>query len=162
MILRIEHLIGAGESRTLKCLYMKLSYGHYTLKHIRITVRVRLMEHSFISRSGRPRLIGVYPWHDHYLIFYLILYLPKPRDVFQYGIRPVRGAGSYHKDELTAPSEQSLLYSRIILPLFCHRLVRQGIHLFYDPCGRQFPLKLQIHFIPHSRDHTSFPSKRNV
>ena len=72
-VFRIEHLICCGKSGLLNVADVKFTDGNETFQKVRCCFRVRLMNHSLVSFTGRSRLVGVDTRNDDTFVFDLLL-----------------------------------------------------------------------------------------
>ena len=63
-VLRIKHLICAGKLALLNSADVHLTDGNKSGKHIRLFLRVWLMNHTLIALSGSTRFIRINSWND--------------------------------------------------------------------------------------------------
>ena len=84
VILRIKHLISNWHTIGFKCMHMHLSDRNDSLKKIRCFLRIRLMEHSFITFTGCTRFIRINTRDNDYLVFNLFLDFCQTFDIFTY------------------------------------------------------------------------------
>ena len=89
VVLRVEHLVGAGESGLVESPDVQFPDGDEALEHVGRGARVRLVEHALVAGARGAGLVGVDAGHDDYLVGHLLLHPAQARDVVDHGVLPV-------------------------------------------------------------------------
>ena len=145
MILRIEHLVGAGETSLVERPHVQFPDGDESLEDVRAGVRIRLMQHSLVSGTGSTRLVGIDTGYDDNLVRHLVLDRTEAADIIDNRVFVVRGAWAYYKDQFVRTTIHHILYL-LVVQLF-GLLTGSGnrIHLL-DALGlQQSPFLCHVH-----------------
>ena len=145
MVLRVEHLVGAGEPGPGRDLHVELPDRDDPLEHIRPLLRIRLVEQALVAVSGRSRLIRIYPRNDQDPVLHFFLHSGEPLHIVEHAVLVVRGAGSDDQQELVALSREDLLDLRVAFFLDPAYVPCEGIHLLHFHRYSKFSLKFHIH-----------------
>ena len=154
VVLRVEHLVGAGESGLVESPDVQFPDGDEALEHVGSGARVRLVEHALVAGAGGAGLVGVDAGHDDYLVGHLLLHPAQARDVVDHGVLPVGGAGSYHQQQFVALAGEHLAYLLVVALLRALPLLGNRVHLL--DFLRDDELALENHV------HISFSLCRNL
>ena len=124
---------------------MQLSDSDDSLEHVRLFLRVWLMQHALVPVPGGPGFIGIDPGHDKDPVLHLLRQFPQPVHVVHHAVLVICGAGTDHQDKPVGPSLKDRLQFRD--PLF-NNLAHpacQRIHFLHFHGNRQFPFENHIH-----------------
>ena len=94
VIFRIQHLLGAGKACLRRDAGVHLTDRDDPCQHVFRLLRIRLVQHSFVSDAFCARLVRIDPRNDEDFVFHLLLHTGKSCHVLQNSIFPVRGAGT--------------------------------------------------------------------
>ena len=123
---------------------MYSAHGKNAGIHIGNTVRIRLMEHTFIACAGGARLARINTRDNDDLILHFLLHPGKAADVIEHALLLIGGARADDKQEFTAFSLQNFCDLCVSLRFDRSAFFTEGIKLLYLLGDRQFPYKMHI------------------
>ena len=150
MIFGIKHFISAGKTGLLNCIFVERAHLDNALKHIRLFVRVGLMEHSFVAGTGCSRLACVNSRDDQNFIVNLFLHIRKAVNVVKNRIGSVSRARTDNKQKLVALAGKNLFDFLISCLFYFCSLGRKGILFFYLLRHGKFSFEFGVYHIIHS------------
>ena len=98
-VFRVKHFISRRESCFLHNSHMHLTDRNNSGKKVRSFVRVRLMEHSFVTVACSTWLIGINSWDDHQFVRYFIRNCFQSAHIFADSIFVISRTRSYKDDK---------------------------------------------------------------
>ena len=141
IIIRVEHLVRGTKARLLQRTDMHMADRQNTCQYIWFCLRVRLMEHAFVTLTGGTRFVGIDTGNQHQAVLHFVLKLGKAVGVITYRIFIVCGTGADDDKKLVRSTgddiaDHFISFSFYLFQLFGHRclrfdLVRRG-KLFYE------------------------------
>ena len=145
IILGIEHLVGTGEAGLLHHTHMQFPDGNQALEHIRLILRVRLMQHPFVALAGGTGLVGIAAGDNKNLILHLLLHPAQPLHIVQHAVRMVGRAGANDQQQPLVPAGEDIL--QLDIPLFkaAGHLPGKGVHLLHLGRDGQLAYKFHVH-----------------
>ena len=131
IILGIQHLIGTGEAGLLHHPHMQLPDGDEALEHIRLMLRVRLVQHTLVALAGGAGLIGIAAGDDENFILHLLLHPAQPLHIVQHTVRMVGRAGTDDQQQALVLAGEDIFQLNIPLFKAASHLPGEGIHLLH-------------------------------
>ena len=147
MVLRIEHLIGTGQTGLFNGTCVQLTNGDQTLQHILFLFRIRLVYHTLIALTRGAGLVGVDTGNENQLICHLFLHLRQTRGIVQNGILTVCRARTDDEQFLAGFAGEHLLNLCVSGSLYSDQLFRQLELRFQFLWNGQFSNKFHIHIL---------------
>ena len=145
VVVRIQHLVRAGQSVIPQGAHVQLPDGYDAAQHIRMSVRIRLVEHSLVAVAGRARLVGVDARYDEDLVLHLVRHAAQTPDILQHRLALVRRAGSDDQQKPIALPGKDVPYRLIPRPLDRRHLRRDRVPFLCLLRDGQFSVKFHVH-----------------
>ena len=145
VVLRIEHLIRAGESRLIERPHVQVPDGDQPLEDVRVRQGIGLVEHALVADARGARLVGIDARNDDELVFDGILDGAQAVDIVDHRIFVVRRTGADDEDHFVRAAGQDVLDLAVILFLAGAALRGNRIHLLDFPRLEELAFQGHIH-----------------
>ena len=144
-IVRIKHFISSRKTGFLQDSHVEMTDGMKPVCHTGTLFRIRLVKHTFISFTGSPRLVRVYPGDDQQLFPGIFLDFYQAAHIVQHRIFIVCRAGPDNNQKFVTVTRND--FFSLLIPLcFCQGTFCGKRKLFFDLCrSRQFVDKFESH-----------------
>ena len=151
VVLRVEHLVCAGELGLVDGTHVELAGGDDTVEGIRVAGRVGLVHQALIALTSGARLVGVDARHDHDLVLHALLQAGQAGDVVHHGVLVVCRAGADDEDDALVLAGEDLLQLDAAALDQVGTLGRQRVHLLDFHGDGQLALEVHVHVSASSR-----------
>ena len=124
---------------------MQLPDGDEALEHIRLILRVRLVQHPLVALAGGTGLVGIAAGDNENLIFHLLLHPAQPLHIVQHAVRMVGRAGPDDQQQALVLAGED--FFQLDIPLFktAGHLPGEGIHLLHLGGNGELAHEFHVH-----------------
>ena len=145
VMLRVEHLVRAGETGLVDGAHVQFADGNQAPEHVGLGLGIRLVQHTLVAGAGGARLVGIDARHDQDLVRHPLLQGAQAGNILDYRILPVGRAGPDHDQQPVALPGEHGTDAFVIAALGGCTLRRDRIHLLDLLGDRQLALENHIH-----------------